>query len=195
MMIMIHSLYQLRWRLLESFLLLLLALSIGARNGRIRVLGESLWYQHTARQLTVKSIKTHQYGHAATESLQVQQLDEQHKQTKLCAYQLNPYAHLASDKNRLQRRNQVVLNENAQKLVQQLQHEPEQERALALEKQLDQVSEAYEVLGNLLLPATVSTDQAKLQTILKLFQQLPKNAPNYAYYQQVAELAEKDAAS
>lgn len=192
---MMHSLYQLRWRLLESFLLLLLVLSIGARNGRIRVMGESLWYQHTARQLTVKSIKTHQYGHAATESLQSQQLGEQRKQTKLRAYQLNPYARLASDKNRLQRRNQVVLNENAQTLAQQLQHEPEQERVLALEKRLDQVSEAYEVLGNLLLPATVSTDQAKCRTILNLFQQLPKDAPNYAYYQQVAEQAEKTASS
>jgi hypothetical protein len=56
-MIMTHSLYQLRWRLLESFLLLLLAISLGAGNGRIRVMGETLWYQYTTRQLTVKTIK------------------------------------------------------------------------------------------------------------------------------------------
>lgn len=194
-MIMTHSLYQLRWRLLESFLLLLLALSIGARNGRIRVIGESLWYQHTARQLTVKSIKTHQYGHAATQSLQSQLLSEQHKQTKLQAYQLNPYARLAKKKHRLLKRNQAVLNENAQKLAQQLQAEPKQEQVLALEKQLDQLSEAYEVLGNLVLPATIMTDQAKCRTILKLFQQLPQNAPDYAHYQKIADLAERSVPS
>lgn len=192
---MTHSLYQLRWRLLESFLLLLLALSIGARNGRIRVIGESLWYQHTVQQLTVKSIKTNQYGRAATQSLQAQQLGEQHKQTKLQAYQLNPYARLANKKHRLLKRNQAVLNENAQKLAQQLQDEPKQEQVLALEKQLEQLSEAYEVLGNLVLPATVMTNQAKCRTILKLFQQLPQNAPDYAHYQKIADLAERSVPS
>lgn len=188
---MIHSLYQLRWRLLESFLLLLLAISLGASNGRVRVMGETLWYQYTTRQLTVKSIKTHQYGHAATQSLQSQLLSEEHKQAKLRAHHLNPYAHLASEKQRLLSRNQVVLNENAQKLAQQLQSESKQEQALALEKQLDQISEAYEVLGNLMLPATVMTDQAKCRTILKLFQQLQSSAPDYAHYQKIADLAEK----
>ena len=188
---MIHSLYQLRWRLLESFLLLLLAISLGASNGRIRVMGETLWYHYTTRQLTVKAIKTHQYGHAATRSLQSQLLSEQHKQAKLRAYQLNPYAHLSSEKQRLLSRNQVVLNENAQKLAQQLQSESKQEQALALEKQLDQLSEAYEVLGNLMLPSMVMTDQAKCRTILKLFQQLPPSAPDYAHYQKIADLAEK----
>ena len=84
-----------------------------------------------------------------------------------------------------------MLNKNEQKLARQLQGEPKQEEALALEKQLDQLSEAYEVLGNLLLPATVSTDQTKCRTILKLFQQLPPSAPDYAYYQKIADLAEK----
>ncbi|MBM6411315.1 hypothetical protein [Lacticaseibacillus paracasei] len=188
---MIHSLYQLRWRLLESFLLLLLAISLGASNGRVRVMGETLWYQYTTRQLTVKSIKTHQYGHAATQSLQSQLLSEQHKQAKLRAYQLNPYAHLTNKKQHLLNRNQVMLNKNAQKLARQLQGEPKQEEALAVEKQLDQISEAYEVLGNLMLPATIMTDQAKCRTILKLFQQLPPTAPDYAYYQKIADLAEK----
>ena len=188
---MIHSLYQLRWRLLESFLLLLLAISLGASNVRVRVMGETLWYQYTTRQLTVKSIKTHQYGHAATQSLQSQLLSEQHKQAKLRAYQLNPYAHLTNKKQHLLNRNQVMLNKNAQKLARQLQGEPKQEEALAVEKQLDQISEAYEVLGNLMLPATIMTDQAKCRTILKLFQQLPPTAPDYAYYQKIADLAEK----
>ena len=156
---MINSLYQLRWRLLESFLLLLLAISLGAGNGRIRVMGETLWYQYTSRQLTVKTIKTHQYGHAATQSLQSQLLSEQHKQAKLRAYQLNPYAHLTNKKQRLLNRNQAMLNKNEQKLARQLQGEPKQEEALALEKKLDQLSEAYEVLGNLLLPATVMIKQ------------------------------------
>ncbi|MDP4467307.1 hypothetical protein P4G57_14320 [Lacticaseibacillus paracasei] len=190
-MIMVDSLYQLRWRLLESFLLLLLAISLGASNGRIRVIGETQWYRYTAWQLTVKAIKTHQYGHAATQSLQSQLSSEQRKQAKLRAYQLNPYAHLTNKKQRLLNRNRVMLNENAQKLAQQVQSEPEQEQALALEKQLDQISEAYEVLGNLMLPATVMTDQAKCRTILKLFQQLPPTAPDYAHYQKIADLAEK----
>lgn len=190
-MIMVDSLYQLRWRLLESFLLLFLAISLGASNGRIRVMGETQWYRYTAWQLTVKSIKTHQYGHAATQALQSQLLSEQHKQAKLHAYQLNPYAHLTNKKQRLLSRNQVVLNENARKLAQQLQSESKQEQALSLEKQLDQLSEAYEVLGNLLLPATVSTDQTKCRTILKLFQQLPPSAPDYAHYQKIADLTEK----
>lgn len=188
---MIHSLYQLRWRLLESFLLLLLAISLGASNGRIRVMGETLWYQYTTRQLIVKSIKTHQYGHAATQSLQSQLLSEQHKQAKLRAYQLNPYAHLTNKKQHLLNRNQVMLNKNAQKLARQLQGEPKQEEVLAVEKQLDQLSEAYEVLGNLMLPATVMTDQTKCRIISHLFQQLPPTAPGYAYYQKVATLAEK----
>ena len=84
-----------------------------------------------------------------------------------------------------------MLNKNAQKLARQLQGEPKQEEALAVEKQLDQISEAYEVLGNLMLPATIMTDQAKCRTILKLFQQLPPTAPDYAYYQKIADLAEK----
>lgn len=154
-------------------------------------MGETLWYQYTTRQLTVKSIKTHQYGHAATQSLQSQLLSEQHKQAKLRAYQLNPYAHLTNKKQHLLNRNQVMLNKNAQKLARQLQGEPKQEEALAVEKQLDQISEAYEVLGNLMLPATIMTDQAKCRTILKLFQQLPPTAPDYAYYQKIADLAEK----
>ena len=63
---------------------------------------------------------------------------------------------------------------------------------LQLEKQLDQVSEAYRFLGNLMLPATVITDTEKLQTIVQLYQQLPENAPQYAYYEALAEIATKD---
>ena len=192
MITIIQSFYKLRWRLLVSFLILLSLLSAGAVNGRMRVTGEALWYQYRSSQLTVKPIETSKYGRSATQSLQRQLKAEQHKQNALKAYQVNPYAHLKGQKEALQRRNQVLLRVNEQKYTGQRQREAQQEHVLQLEKQLDQVSEAYRFLGNLMLPATVITDTAKLQTIVQLYQQLPENAPQYAYYEELAEIATKD---
>lgn len=192
MITVIQSFYKHRWRLLVSFLILLSLLSAGAVNGRIRVTGESLWYQYRSGQLTVKPIKTSKYGRSATQSLQLQLTAEKRKQNVLKAYKLNPYAHLNGQKKTLRRRNQVLLRVNEQKYRIQQQQEAQQEHVLQLEKQLDQVSEAYRFLGNLMLPATVITDTEKLQTIVQLYQQLPENAPQYAYYEALAEIATKD---
>ena len=192
MITIIQSFYQLRWRILVSLLILLSLLSVGAINGRMRVMGEVLWYQYRAGQLTVKPIKTSQYGRSATQSLQRQLKAEQHKQNALKAYQINPYAHLEGQKGQLQRRNQALLLANQQKYMVQRHQEAQQEHVVKLEKQLDQVSEAYRFLGSVLIPGTVNTDRAKLETILQLCQQLPKDAPKYAYYQELAEAATKN---